>query len=156
MKGRPAQFAAAAIAAAWLCAFETNPAAQVAVGCSISSSAFAFGTYNPLAVGPTDSIGTITYECTAGVLIRVDLSQGSSGNFTARTMSGPAGTLAYNLYLDAARLLVWGDGTGGSQSYTELATALVQRSVLVHGRIPASQDVTVGSYTDTVTATIVF
>lgn len=155
MKGRSAWVAAAAIAAALLCALET-PAAQVAVGCSISSSAFAFGTYNPLAVVPTDSIGTITYECTAGVLIRVDLSQGSSGTFTARTMSGPAGTLTYNLYLDAARLLVWGDGTGGSQSYTELATALVQRSVPVHGRIPASQDAAVGSYTDTLTATIVF
>ena len=65
--------------------------------------------------------------------------------------------LNYNLYRDAARTAIWGDGTGGTQVYSDPRTPRNQNVTLtVYGRIPAGQDVSVGTYTNTVTATINF
>jgi spore coat protein U-like protein len=66
-------------------------------------------------------------------------------------------TLNYNLYRDSTRSTIWGDGTGGTQAYTQSNPQLNRNiRVDVFGRIPAGQDVTAGSYTATVTATIFF
>ncbi len=65
--------------------------------------------------------------------------------------------LNYNLYLDAARTTIWGDGTGGTQVYSNANPPNnTNVTVTIYGRIPASQDVSAGSYTNTVTATINF
>jgi spore coat protein U-like protein len=65
--------------------------------------------------------------------------------------------LSYNLYLDSTRTTIWGDGTGGSQTYTRSNPPTNQNiKVSVFGRIPAGQDVSAGSYSATVTATIFF
>jgi spore coat protein U-like protein len=65
--------------------------------------------------------------------------------------------LTYNLYLDAARTIVWGDGSGGSQMYLSNnppKSADVQ--LTVYGKIDSFQDVSAGSYADTVTVTVNF
>jgi spore coat protein U-like protein len=65
--------------------------------------------------------------------------------------------LFYNLYRDAARTTIWGDGTNGTQSYFIGNPANNQDiSVAIFGRIPASQNVKVGAYTDTITVTLSF
>lgn len=73
------------------------------------------------------------------------------------TMRMGSEILNYNLYRDSTRSTIWGDGTGGSQTYTRSNPPLNQNiNVNVFGRIPAGQDVSAGSYGATVTATIFF
>ena len=72
-------------------------------------------------------------------------------------MSGPGDQLAYNLYLDAARTVVWGDGSGGTSVYANARPPNNQWvTVTVYARVGSGQDVTVGSYTDSIVATILY
>ena len=65
--------------------------------------------------------------------------------------------LTYNLYLDASRTTIWGDGTGGTQAYSDPSAKKNQSvTVTIYGRIPAGQDVSAVSYSNTITATINF
>ena len=129
--------------------------AQLGLGCTIGATPVAFGSYDVLASSPVDSTGTVTYECVVGIQIVVTLSRGSSSTFTPRTMTSGAETLAYNVYLDAARTAIWGDGTGGTSTYSA-TTILLPVTVTVYGRVPASQNVAAGGYADTIVATIIF
>jgi len=70
-------------------------------------------------------------------------------------MTDGSNTLEYNLYTDAGRTTVWGDGTASSVTAAGTGSG-AQQSLTVYGRIPASQSVPAGSYSDTVTATINF
>jgi hypothetical protein len=49
---------------------------------------------------------------------------------------------------------VWGNGTSGTSTHNDLVTVLFQIVVPVYGREFAGQNVTVGSYSDSVVATI--
>jgi spore coat protein U-like protein len=120
--------------------------------CWISASGPAFGAYDPLATTPVDAAGSVQYVCTTPA--QVSFSTGSSGNFGSRAMQGPQGALVYNLFVDAARTQVWGDGTAGTALPTVPAGLL--RSVPVYGRIPARQNVAAGSYSDSLVVTFVF
>jgi spore coat protein U-like protein len=136
----------------------TNAAAQLAPSCTISVVSVAFGTYNVFTVPPADSAGSVTFRCnSAAANISVTLSKGASSTFTPRTMTQVGEALGYNLYLDAARTSVWGDGTGGTSTYTDANPPNNQNvTVPIYGRIPAGQDVCAGLYSDTVLATINF
>lgn len=134
--------------------------------CSISvGSQVAFGTYNPLPGTAADATGhfTVTCDLTLGLLgtYTVALSQGGAGSYAPRRMSSGAHTLNYNLYTDAARTAVWGDGTGGSTivSDSSLLTLLghVVREYDVYGRIlPNQQAASPGSYADTIIVTVTY
>jgi spore coat protein U-like protein len=128
-------------------------AARAATSCTINATgAVAFGAYDWTSASPTDSLGTITYTCDGTAL--VFLSQGSSGNYTQRTMLSGANSLGYNLYTDAARSAVWGDFFNGGT--VEFAPAGTRLQLQVYGRIPASQNVPPGSYSDSITVTFLF
>jgi spore coat protein U-like protein len=71
-------------------------------------------------------------------------------------MRNGAEVLNYNLYREAAFQTIWGDGTGGTQTYTALAAVLLPVTVTVHAQLPAGQNVAAGSYSDSVVATIIF
>jgi spore coat protein U-like protein len=118
-----------------------------------------FGAYDVFNNSHTDSTGTITYTCiTVGTPITIDLSKGNASSYATRQMrQGASDTLDYNLFRDATRTTIWGDGTGGSSRYGPITPPLqTQVSVTVYGRIPARQNATVGSFTDTITVTINF
>ena len=134
---------------------EHGSAAQL-LNCSISTSGVAFGTYSVFNSTATDSTGTVNYQCTLGILVRVELSKGSSSTFDPRTMTSGANTLNYNLYLDSGLTTIWGDGSGSTGRISHVVVALFPHSATVYGRVPALQNVGVGSYTDSVTATIIF
>jgi spore coat protein U-like protein len=70
-------------------------------------------------------------------------------------MSGGAVFLTYELYKDAAYSTVWGN-TVGTGLDTGAAPNRNPRNFTVYGSVPAAQDVTVGSYADTVVATVNF
>jgi len=125
--------------------------------CSISATAVSFGSYNVFASTPLDSTGSVTYQCTPlGLTITITLDRGSASSFNPRRMLRGGQALTYNLYLDPARVLIWGDGTGGTQTYSALIGLPLNVVVPVYGRIPPGQDVAVGAYADTITVTILF
>jgi spore coat protein U-like protein len=133
--------------------------AAAEAACTISTTAVNFGTYNVFAGSPDDGAGQITYRCTASQppLVTIQLDKGGAPSFSPRQMRRGTETLNYNLYLDSTRSTIWGDGTGGSQTYTRANPPLGQNiNLSVYGRIPASQDVSAGAYSATVTATIFF
>jgi spore coat protein U domain-containing protein, fimbrial subunit CupE1/2/3/6 len=130
--------------------------ANVAPSCQLSAApTLAFGTLNPLA--NNDAQGNITWVCTNGFNTVIRLGGGSSGNINGRTMGG-AGTLPYQLYTNAARTIVFGDGTTGSTvpvagvGYGSPATVTVYGRVLQANAAVATN----GNYSDTVQVTIVF
>ena len=82
---------------------------------------------------------------------------GGAPTFNPRRMLKGAEALTYNLYRDAARTTIWGDGTGGTQIYSVIVTPPARPvDVPIYGRIPSGQDVTAGTYSNTITATIQF
>lgn len=118
----------------------------------------AFGTYDVFSATPADAVGSLTYQCSALLLldaITINLGTGSSGNYSARTLQNGANTLSYNLYMDAARTQVWGDKTNGTSNYTAVLN-LFAVTLSIYGRIPARQNAKVGGYTDTVVITMLF
>jgi spore coat protein U-like protein len=142
------------------------PAFAAAV-CSFSAVGVNFGVYDPLLATPSDSVGTVTVSCTnapppGNVTINysVTLSPGSSGSFALRRMTaGPSG-LEYNLYSDAGRTLIWGDGGGGTGlvggSIKVAGRQTISKDHPVYGRMPAQQDAGPGNYADTIVVTLAF
>ena len=127
--------------------------------CTISSTPLVFGTYNVFAVTPLDSTGSVTLHCTATDKdIVITLDRGGAPTFNPRRMLNGAEQLDYNLYLDAARTTIWGDGTGGTQTFANHNPQGNNRDIVlpIYGRIPAGQDVRAGTYTNTITVTIQF
>ena len=117
-----------------------------------------FGTYSVFNTSPTASTGSVTYKCNNGAnSVTIDLSRGSAATYFPRQMLKSTEALQYNLYLDAAATQVWGDGTGGTVQYGPVnPPGNTNVTVTIFGRVPPGQDVSAGSYVDTITATINF
>jgi spore coat protein U-like protein len=128
-----------------------------AANCTLSTTSVAFGSYDVFTGAPTDSAGTVTYRCNGNADIMVTITTGQSGTFNPRRLAQGAEQLSYNLYRDAARSIIWGDGSSGTQAHTQINVPNnTTIDVPVYARVPATQDVTAGSYTDSVTVTINF
>ncbi len=128
--------------------------ASVAANCTISSGALAFGAYDPVVTNAStdlDQTSTISVACTKGSTGVVSLDNGA--NFSSgRRMKAGANFLGYEMYNDSGRTTVW--NSSNTVSYTAASKAV--SSLTVYGRVAAGQDVPVGSYSDTVVATITF
>ena len=134
-----------------------------AATCSVSAVSLAFGGYNPFKPGHTDTTGNIAVTCTGKpgemVAYSISLSAGGGG-FPVRRMRTPSGFLLnYNIYTNAARTLVWGDGSGGSlvvnDSYA-LGAPVTTRNYAVYGRTFGAQKSVVGAYSDAIAVTLNF
>ena len=145
-----------ACVALWLLASPAVPLSARAVSCTISAVGVAFGNYDVFSASPLDSTGVVTYKCTQTRSITIDLSRGSSTTFNPRKMKRSTETLSYNLYLDALRSVIWGDGSSSTSHLSISAPANQSKTATIYGRIPARQDVTFGAYSDTITVTITF
>jgi spore coat protein U-like protein len=113
-----------------------------------------FGTYDPLLSGNLDTSGLVRIWCsnkTPNVSVKLDA--GLWGGFQPRYMQSGTDQLAYNLYMDASRTTVWGDGTSGT-SYFFFAEQNFGRDIPVYGRTPLGQNIPAGSYSDTVVVTV--
>ncbi len=139
----------------------TVPPAQAAL-CFVQTQAVGFGAYDVFAPAPVDTVGSVVVSCQAAfnesVAYAIRLSPGGSGSAAARVMRSPDGWgLAYNLYGDAARSLVWGDGSGGTQVLRDgfaVPGLQEQRRYPIYGRMPARQNVPPGLYTDTLVVSV--
>jgi spore coat protein U-like protein len=145
--------------------------AQQVEDCTVSSTPVAFGIYDPLGTTPLDGSGQVTVDCrrTNSVAFVTSLSRGAAGSYAPRAMNSGGNSLQYNLYTNAARTIVFGDGTGGTSTVLCFTGVTLngcigsnpsgqgRRAVLpFYGRISAGQDAATGNYLDTVQVTIVF
>ena len=126
--------------------------------CSLSSTSISFGNYDVFSTAALDTNGSIVYRCGGGDNnISISLNHGGAPSFNPRRMLKGSEILNYNLYLDAARTVIWGDGTAGTQTYSIRNPPNNQDvTVPVYGRVPLGQSVSKGAYTDTITVTINF
>jgi spore coat protein U-like protein len=130
--------------------------------CSMNATPVSFGNYDTFSSTPLDAVGTITVNCSGNVRrANVTLSVSStSGSFNPRRMRRSAGSdlLDYNVYTDAARNTIFGDGTGGTSRIRPRRPPGPRVpwsvNITMYGRIPPGQNVSVGAYSDTLTATV--
>lgn len=143
MRSKPMTFAVAF-------GFALLPCSADAAVCGATATSVAFGAYDPISGLARDGVGAVKVSCDVDVHYTIHLSPGS-GSYVDRTMSNGVSSLHYNLYTDASRMVVWGDG--GS---TGEVAASASASIPVYGRIPGAQTVTIGTYVDTIMVTLTY
>jgi spore coat protein U-like protein len=120
------------------------------VTCTASSVTIDFGVYDVLSEAPLDGAGSFTVTCRnerASDVTVVYIAKLAAA--PARQLAPPAGAdrLTYNVYVDAARTLPWGDGTAGSFPIVGVVgvpgrSSVIDRPRNFYGRIaPGGQDV---------------
>ncbi len=135
--------------------------ANVASVCYVSGTTLDFGSgLDPIAgTVPVDTSATMTVRCTQTTPWTVSLDAGLNAGgptvFAARRMVNAGHTLAYQLYTDAARTTIWGNGSGGTATTSGTGTGGTQ-SLTVYGRLPALSGAVPGTYADTVTVTVTY
>lgn len=132
--------------------------------CSVSASPVAFGSYNPLAGTAINANGNVAVTCSAllaglNVSYVIALSAGQNGTFSARKMISGSSLMSYNVYTNATQTTIWGDGSSGTGTVSDaylLSLLSVTRNYTVYGNLPALQNVSPGSYADTITVTVIY
>lgn len=142
------------------------PGEALAVGesCSVTASGVIFNTYNPFNSSALDVSGNIRVTCTNSLVTpqtvnyTISLSTGGNNSYNPRVMANGANSLTYNLYKDSLRTIVFGDGSGSTQTVSGSVTIPAQGSAsqdhTVYGRVPALQNAFVGDYSDSITVTL--
>ena len=144
--------------------------AKAAADCNVSVSGMAFGLYDPTIAAPDDSTAAITVTCmhvggggATGVSYTIALSAGNSGSSLQREMRAGAPRLYYNLYSDAARSMILGDGSGGTTILSGsikvgpgVGNGTRSETYTVYGRVPAQQAADPGSFIDLLVVTLTF
>jgi spore coat protein U-like protein len=129
----------------------------VLANCAFTSmTGVSFGIYDVFSALPNNNgVGSITVNCRGGTSSFVmSLSSGLSNSYASRTMMNGANSLNYNLYTNAGRTLVWGDGSGGSVTLSGLGNG--KTTLNVFGQIFPGQNAKVGFYTDNIVVTVNF
>ncbi len=133
--------------------------------CVVSATPVAFGVYDPLSPSPLNANGTVTVSCSLllGISLlvayNIDLSTGSSGVYTPRTLKSGSNIMNYNLFTSNTYTTIWGNTTGGTGRITDgylLGLANATTNYPVYGRVPATQNIKAGSYTDSIIVTITY
>jgi spore coat protein U-like protein len=137
--------------------------ATVVANCTIGTTALTFGNYDAVvtnASSPLNGTGAINVTCTFDSPTKITLDQGANqagGSTDAvplRRMAAGGQYLNYSLYSDNSRTVTWGNTSGTGVDYTGTGSA---GSLTIYGSVTAGQNtVPVGSYSDTVVATITF
>ncbi len=148
--------------------------ATVSANCTISTGGLSFGRYESLlanATVPLNASGAVSIACTrgSGPQITLDLGQNPSGDrrrmALASSGAGAADRLYYELYQPAdatpgAACRFPGTAAWGASAAQAFAPGppltRAPRTYRVCGTIPAGQGVSMGSYADTVIATVNF
>ena len=142
--------------------------ASVAANCTISTTAVAFGAYDPVVANAATALsgsGTVVIACTKSSAPTIGLGLGGNASGSIRRMSGGGDFLTYELYFPTtnaasaacgALTTIW--GTTGANLFAPTAPASkAARTYNVCGTVPANQDVAVAAlYSDTVLATVTF
>lgn len=128
---------------------------QGMAACSITTTPVSFGIYNVYAASNPGSTGQITVNCNPSTTSYVvALNGGLSGTISQRKLKRAAGSdnLLYNLYTDASRTTIWGDGSNNGVTVSSSSSTPLP----VYGAIIPLQDISTGTYTDSVAVTVNF
>jgi spore coat protein U-like protein len=137
--------------------------ATVNANCLVSANPLNFNVYAPNS-GNVDASSTLSVRCTRNTAYTVALSAGSTtgGTLAQRLLTNGTDTLQYNLYTTTARTTVWGDGTASTATVAGTGAGLAAAAAVTHtvyGRLvdsTANQNVSPGSYADTITVTVTY
>lgn len=125
--------------------------------CSIDSPTATDIDFGTVASTATDiqAEGTLSVNCTPGTPwnIALDAGENAGGDISARAMTDGTVQVPYQLYQEAGRTTVWGD-TAGTDTLVGEGIGAVEE-VTVYGLVP-SANFPAGSYSDTVTATVIW
>jgi len=127
--------------------------------CTIDAQNVLFPAYDPTGSAVTNTSGSVTITCSKGSAPPIGISLSANANGTQRRMKGGAGGtdyINYDLYQDSVGGKPWGDTLATRLTPGVSTSALTPKTILIVGNIPAPQDVSVGDYLDTVTATVYF
>ena len=123
--------------------------------CTVSATDLAFGNYASSGRA-VDSTNTVNVVCNSGTPYTITLSTGNNTpTYTPRFMEAGGQHLSYNIYTDAARTQIWGDGTGGTFRQRGTGNG-VNQQFIGYGRIPLSQSLPAGNYADLITTTVTY
>lgn len=115
------------------------------------------GPYDPGIAAPQDANGSVNFKCTPNVY-QISASAGlhSGGSLAGRRASNGSNTIAYNLYTNAGRTTIWGDGTGTTaQMIAQTTNNASGTPVPFFARVPAGQNADSNTfYTDTIAVTV--
>jgi spore coat protein U-like protein len=128
--------------------------AEVVTTCAITATNMSFGNYSGVQL---DATATLDATCSTGTPYNIGLNAGTGTGATiaTRRMVGPAAEeLNYTLSQDAAHSINWGD-TIGTDTVPGTGNGAAQ-PLTVFGRIPASQFIQSGAYSDTIAVTLTF
>lgn len=152
-------FACIAGVPAWASTATTqfNVTATVLANCAVSATDLTFGNYAATSGTPLAATSTLSVTCTNGLSYTVSLDGGTNtGSVAARAMTdGATHNLTYGLYTTIGYTNLWGDGTAGTVTAAGTGSGSAQ-SLTVYGRVPISQFVTAGNYTDRITVTVTY
>lgn len=125
--------------------------------CTITMSDLSFGSANDLTAAiDAAASGSVTCTGMAPISISFDTGTGAGSTFATRRLEQGAETIDYNLYRDAARTEVLGDGTGATFRIA-LTSSGGADAFDVFGRTePGQNPKPAGTYTSTITATVEF
>lgn len=136
------------------------PAGLARAACTVATTNVGFGGYDAFRATPLDSTGSVTVTCDrnppADITVAIGPS-GTSGGFAPRMMahSYRPDRLSYNLFTDASMNAVWGDGTASTSTVIlRKINRNHPKNATIYGRIPPLQNVSSGSYADSLTVTI--
>lgn len=158
-------FTFAFFAASNLLAGSSSAAVQVSAvvlsKCKINSGEVSFGNYDPTSeneTSPLNAAGNFSISCTKNTTATISIDQGqysgqAAGTSRAMKSSVDSHYLSYDLYLDASRSTVW--NTTNQATYTATGGA-APTAFPIYAKVPGSQDVSDGQYSDVVTVTAVF
>jgi spore coat protein U-like protein len=144
--------AAAACVALWAGWSALGAGTAHGASCTFGLVSVAFGNYDTLTNTSLDGAGSITVTCDTTDSYTVALSSGH-GTLLSRQLQSGENVLYYNLYTDALRSMVWGDGTSGTSLVSGSATSATYS---IYGLVPGGQNVAAGTYGDTITVTLSF
>lgn len=126
-------------------------------GCQfVSVPVVNFGNYDPADRSDTVTSDTFTVKCNGNQDETITASTGAnSGDYNNRLMRGGDGndTLRYQLYIDSARTIVWGDGSGNTSAIIGHENGAFNDHT-IYASMPAGQNGGIGTYSDTITITI--
>lgn len=137
------------------------PLEASAINCRATIAPLVFGTYMPMTAVNLDVAGNISIRCMGQPgSFSVLIGPGISGDQTDRTLVGTAaGVLHYNLYLNAGRGQIWGDGNGPTFTASGVRSGNgrpTNYDYPIYGRIFSNQDPAPGTYSDNVLVTLLF